>query len=171
VKVFISWSGDQSRYIAEALRDWLPTVVQSVSPWVSSQVIEKGTRSLDEINRELKDTIFGIVCLTPENLNAKWIHFEAGALSKISRADTHSRVWTYLWKVTNWKVTNPDVQGPLSQFQHTPADNKEENRKLIRAINRAAADKAIEEIPLDMAFDAIWPEAGKIASRRTQRNG
>jgi len=156
MKVFISWSGDQSRHIAEALRDWLPAVVQSVHPWVSSQDIEKGARSLEEIKRELQDTVFGIVCLTPENLSEKWIHFEAGALSKISTADTASRVWTYLWN-----VNNADVQGPLSQFQHTAAGSKEENRKLIKAINSAAADKAIDEKPLDLTFDAMWPKLEK----------
>jgi len=80
MKVFISWSGERSRIIAEALREWLPAVIQSADAWLSTQDIEKGSRPLDELTKELKGTSLGIVCLTPENLGERWIHFEAGAL-------------------------------------------------------------------------------------------
>jgi hypothetical protein len=150
MKAFISWSGEQSRHIAESLRDWLPAVIQSVIPWVSSQDIDKGSRSLEEINSQLTDTSFGIVCLTPQNLDEKWIHFEAGALSKAPTTGP-SRIWTYLYD-----VKYADVQGPLSQFQHTIAD-KADTKKLITAINKVS-DKRIEDKTLDMVFDRMWPD-------------
>src|SRR5690349_1090027 len=82
---------------------------------VSSRDIDKGSRSLEEINSELMDTSFGIVCLTPENLEEKWIHFESGAVSKTLTA-APARLWTYLWG-----IKYADVRGPLQQFQHTLA--------------------------------------------------
>ena len=35
MKIFISWSGEQSREMAEALRDWIPDVLPEAEPWMS----------------------------------------------------------------------------------------------------------------------------------------
>lgn len=39
LKVFISWSGAKTKSfaVAEALNAWLPTVINSVEPWISSE--------------------------------------------------------------------------------------------------------------------------------------
>ena len=86
MKVFISWSGDRSRAIAEELRDWLPTIVQSLEPFISTQDVPVGGRGLNVLASELQDCSFGILCLTQENKQGQWIHFEAGALSKVIEA-------------------------------------------------------------------------------------
>ncbi|WP_165788483.1 hypothetical protein [Stutzerimonas stutzeri] len=41
MKVFISWSGDMSREIGEALRTWIPGVIQQVKPYFTPNDIEK----------------------------------------------------------------------------------------------------------------------------------
>ncbi len=82
MKVFISWSGPRSAAVAEALRYWLPKVIQALEPWMSADDIEKGTRWRSGIATELEQSSVGIICLTRENLDSTWIHFEAGALSK-----------------------------------------------------------------------------------------
>src|SRR5215211_6657068 len=105
--VFISWSGPRSRAIAEALENWLAKVIQAVEPWIS-QDIDKGLRWGTEIADRLEQSKVGIICLTKSNLDAKWIHFEAGAISKTK----DGYVCTLLID-----VKPSDVEQPLAQFQ------------------------------------------------------
>jgi hypothetical protein len=148
--VFISWSGDRSRSVATALHAWLPKVIQAAKPWMSEIDIEKGTRSLGEISKALAGAKFGICCLTPENLQAPWLLYETGALSKM--IDDRTRLWTYLYS----GLRPGDVTGPLSQFQHTRAD-REDTRKLLHSINRALGATPIPESNLDELLEAMWP--------------
>jgi TIR domain len=80
--VFICWSGAASHVLAEGLRLWLPRVIQAARPFLSSEDIRKGQRWNDELEGRLATTNFAILCMTPDNLQAPWIHFEAGAVSK-----------------------------------------------------------------------------------------
>lgn len=50
MKVFLSWSGRKSKAIAEALRDWLPSVIQEIEPFMSERDIAAGARWLNEID-------------------------------------------------------------------------------------------------------------------------
>jgi hypothetical protein len=59
MKVFLSWSGERSRAIAEALREWIPNVIQAVQPWMSAEDIDKGLRWISEVAIELEQTRFG----------------------------------------------------------------------------------------------------------------
>ena len=82
MKVFISWSGDRSQALAQALREWLPMVLHYVEPWLSQSDIEAGERWANEVAKELDASKFGIICITRENITSPWILFEAGALAK-----------------------------------------------------------------------------------------
>jgi hypothetical protein len=149
MKVFISWSGQLSHKIALILRDWLPSVIQTVEPFLSTEDIDKGSLWFGELTKELETTKFGVTCLTTKNLTAPWILFEAGALSK---AIDSSRVCTLLIG-----LSPSAVQGPLAQFQAT-LPNKEDMRKLVKSMNTALADKALNESKLDKAFEKWWDE-------------
>lgn len=149
MKIFISWSGDASQRIAVALGLWLRKVIQAVTPFVSTE-IEKGRRWTDAIALELEGSSFGIIVLTPENLHADWILFEAGALSK---RITESRVYTYLCG----GLTPSDIEGPLSQFQHTSA-TKEETKRLVWSINALLGPSALTTEILAELFEVWWPK-------------
>src|SRR5687768_16996882 len=84
MKTFISWSGPVSHRVAQALRDWLPLVIQRVDPYVSSEDIEKGRQWLPDISSTLGTSSYGILCITYDNVNSPWLNFEAGALSRSS---------------------------------------------------------------------------------------
>ena len=149
MKVFISWSGERSKGVAQALRDWLPNVIQAIEPWMSEADVAKGARWGLDMARELDETRVGIICLTRENLSAPWILFEAGALSK-TLEETY--VCPYLLD-----VRPADLEGPLAQFQATLATN-EDTRKLVQTINRALGDEALTEERVNKAFEVWWPQ-------------
>ncbi|MBM7770067.1 hypothetical protein JOD54_000271 [Actinokineospora baliensis] len=146
MKVFISWSGEISRNVAEVLREWIPSVIQAVEPYLSSEDIDKGARWSAGIAAELADCNFGIICATKDNLAAPWLNFEAGALSKFVET---SRVSPFLFGVEPKEVT-----GPLLQFQATVYE-REDMRKLVGSINSACPAPLKK---LDVSFDKWWPE-------------
>lgn len=153
MRIFISWSGPRSKAMAEALRDWLPNVIQAVEPWTSSSDIDAGMRWTPALSEQLQQTQLGIICLTAENLSAPWILFEAGALSKII---DKSRVCPYL---LGFEPT--EVIGPLSQFQAVKAE-KDGTKKLLQTINRAQGELALPEDRLNTSFSLFWPSLEKI---------
>jgi hypothetical protein len=148
MKVFLCWSGDRSKGVAETLGHWIGQVVQAVEPWISTQT-DKGARWREEIGNRLEEVKVGIVCLTSENLDNEWIHFEAGALSKTK--DAH--VCTFLLD-----LVPTDVKEPLAQFQATKAEENDV-RALIRTINKLVGKtggRALPEKDLDEIFDLHW---------------
>lgn len=146
---FISWSGERSQHAALALRDWLPMVLQSAKPFMSRRDIEKGSRWHIELAKALEATKVGIICLTPENLTASYLLFEAGALSKTM--DKGTRVCTYL--LAGLQPT--DVPPPLGDFQATKAE-KEDTRQMLQDVNKGLGSPLAEKTLNDM-FDLVWP--------------
>ena len=149
MKVFISWSGDLSKELAEAMRDWLPSVIQSIRPFFTPNDIEKGARWSKDISQQLEESQVGIFCLTKSNLLKPWIMFEAGALSK--RIDV-SRVCPILFD-----VENTDLEGPLVQFQ-TVRFTKDEIYKLICTLNKALKDSQLDDKVIENVFEKWWPD-------------
>lgn len=150
MKIFLSWSGDRSRAVAEALNDWLKRVIQAVKPFYSPE-IEKGAKWSSEVANALEGTRFGIICLTPDNLESRWIHYEAGALSKTPDAV----IWTFLHG-----IEPGDVPQPLGQFMATEA-HKSDVLKMLIAINKRLVDVGREPIDgtvLIENFEVYWPK-------------
>ncbi|HEY2912415.1 MAG TPA: toll/interleukin-1 receptor domain-containing protein [Candidatus Angelobacter sp.] len=147
--VFISWSGERSRAAAEALRGWLPKIINAIKPWLSSADIDKGARWGTDIATRLEAAKASIICLTPSNLHSDWILFEAGALSKTLK---NTFVCPFLIG-----LEPSDVKPPLAQFQATRA-TKEDVLKLLKTLNGALGDSALPETHIDEVFDVWWPK-------------
>jgi hypothetical protein len=148
MKVFISWSGNKSHKVALVFRDWFPSVIQSIEPYVSSEDIDKGARWSSDIAKELENSTFGILCVTKENLEAPWLSFEAGALSKTM---DKSFVSPFLFD-----IKRSEVKGPILQFQST-IFQKEDIKKLLHTLNKACGDTSITDGRLDKAFEVWYP--------------
>ena len=127
MQVFISWSGDRSRAVAELIRTWLKDVLQAVTPWMSDEDIEKGAVWFDVINTALAASGFGIICLTAEKQHAPWLLFEAGALAK---GLEKSRVCPVCIDLEKTQVT-----GPLSLLNLAEAALEKDMRQLVKSIN------------------------------------
>ena len=149
MKVFISWSGERSKKIALIFRDWLPTVIQAIEPFVSSEDIEKGARWNTDIAQELKESSFGLICVTKDNLSAPWLNFEAGALSKTI---DNSYVAPILFDLKPSELKG----SPISQFQAT-SFTKDDMKRLIETLNTAAGN-CLTSARLDKAFDLCYPD-------------
>lgn len=152
MKIFISWSGPYSHAVALALRDWLPFIFTDAKSFVSSEDVRKGKRWVIEIPRQLSTCNFGIVCLTPDNLNSAWLLFEAGALSKLKSSD----VCTLL--VGNLRTG--DIEGPLSHFQAT-VFNQADFFKLVQSLNATLGKNRLEEQRLKKMFEKWWVDLEK----------
>lgn len=148
MKIFISWSGERSRLAADALRIWLPRVMQAVRPWMSDADISAGSRWLAEVSSVLDETSIGIICVTQENLNSPWLHFEAGALSK---ALDQSRVCPM-----GLNLKPGQISGPLSQFQAVTLDETG-MFKVLGTLNKLMAERALPETELTEIFAVWWP--------------
>jgi hypothetical protein len=112
---------------------------------MSTEDIRKGDRWRNEIAAKLAETSFGILCLTPETLDSRWILFEAGTLSKHAK---DSRVTALLIDLESNNVVEP-----LSQFQHTTA-TKDDIRRLVQQLNASLPDgRRLDADRLSRSFD------------------
>jgi len=148
MKVFISWSGPRSRAVASALRDLIPDALQNVETWMSDHEIAAGARWSTELAGALEGSQFGIICLTPENLTAPWLLFEAGSLAK---SVANSRVVPYLVD-----LGPTDVEFPLAQFQGATA-SRDGTLKLVEGIN-ATFEAPLPTERILRIFDRWWRE-------------
>jgi len=175
MRVFISWSGDRSRAIADVLRRWLPSVLQAVRPYFSPDDVAKGARWSSEIAKELDASRVGLLVITPENQEAPWLLFEAGALAKnLDR----SKVCPLLFG----GLDPTDVKGPLVQFQAAQFSD-EEMKRVMKMINGELGEASLAPDVLESVFEMWWPklqeevdkqlegdDEGQGEARRTERD-
>ncbi|WP_411382854.1 hypothetical protein ACK3BK_15995 [Pseudomonas sp. L7] len=149
MKVFVSWSGQRSKAVAELISDWIKCVLQASQPWISTRDIDKGAIWFSEISDQLKDTAAGIVCLTQENKNKPWILFETGALAK---GLSTNRVCTFLID-----LQSSEIEDPLAQFNHTFPE-RTSMWGLICSLNSCLDHNRLDERILRQVFDTYWPQ-------------
>lgn len=152
MKIFVSWSGELSRQIAEVLNKWIPCIIQSVEVFFSPEDIEKGDNWDKTISTELSECKYGIICLTADNTAAPWINFEAGAIAK----SLDSKVTALMIN-----IKPSDIKGPLSRYQATKFE-KEDFFQLITSINKVL-ETPLDSSRLQNTFDTMWMSLEKEA--------
>ncbi len=151
MKVFISWSGERSHALGDALHTWIPLVLHYVEPWLSQADIEAGQRWAEQVAKELEASNFGVICVTRENVASPWVLFEAGALAKSMQG---SRVIPLLLD-----LEVRDITGPLAQFQAKKVE-RVGLFEVIQSLNQLAPHPVPDD-RVTQLFDALWPELEK----------
>ena len=123
---------------------------QSVQPWLSSRDIPLGASWYVKTLRILEEAEAGIVCLTRQNLQAQWLNFEAGFLSKQA-----APVCLYALDLDASEIT-----GPISQFQYARAE-KQSTLALVKMLNGLAGKASISEERINRIFELNWPRLGE----------
>lgn len=149
MKVFLSWSKDRSKQIAQALADWLPLVVPGVHPFMSEQSLRAGVFHHEALRQEIQDAAYCIVCVTPENIREPWLNYEAGAIAE----RLNGRTCPYLFEEAKFNDLAPT---PLSRLQGRKV-NRDDTLSLVQEV---ASGLPVEYQPkrLDRVFGAFWQE-------------
>lgn len=156
MRIFICWAGDRARIVARELHTFLVDVLglQDDQVFMSQTSIRPGGRSVDEIEQALVQAKFGVVVVTPEGLNSRWLHFEAGALA--ARL-TKIRVVPFLVGVDGKSIVQ---ESPLGQvgggLQAVSAHDEDEVRAMVRTIN-GERESGSAESSVDRRFALFWP--------------
>lgn len=159
--IFIAWSGGRSRNVADKLREWLPIVVPSASPWFSQEDIPAGEPSVQQIHAALQSVKFAVVCVTRDNLDSRHMMFEAGAVANLGS----SRVAPYLVD-----LNHADIPSPLSDFQFMES-SKEDTRRLLRSIAQQLEDTPDLDA-INKRFNRFWDELeSKLDEIRAEDHG
>jgi len=145
MQVFISWSGQQSKNLARIIRRWILTVVPESRPWTSDVDLDPGKQWQPELSKQLKSSRLGIVCVTPDNVGAPWLLFEAGALA---RSDSLLPLL--------FGLTPSQLPPPMGQFQSLVASKKEMLKLALTVGDRCRSRSGRREAVLER-FETAWP--------------
>jgi hypothetical protein len=152
--VFISWSGELAKGVAQALREWLPNLYDQIAPWMSEEDIASGAKGLNEIHRSLTNAAFGIVVVTAENRESPWLNYEAGALSR--SLGSSARVAPLLVDL----ASPSELVGPLAQFQARRFDRTGVGR-LVETLSEVVGVPATTS---QRRMELFWPELESVVS-------
>jgi len=126
--LFLCWSGQRSKQVAEALKAYFVEVFfllrseTNARVVMSDNLIDKGAPWSADLLKGLENARAGIVCLTPENQGSAWLHFEGGAIATHGlqgqdgphEAANSNNLFGFLFT-----FDNTQIEGPLSLFQAT----------------------------------------------------
>jgi tetratricopeptide (TPR) repeat protein len=129
---------------------------------MSERDIEAGQRWNAQLSSRLRETDFGIICLTRENLTAPWLLFEAGALAKALDA---ARVVPLLLG-----LKKADLSFPLAQFQAVEAD-RDGFFALASAVNTSLPEGQLDKTLLNNIFNGLWPSMEDNLNRLHETSG
>ncbi|CAB9506497.1 expressed unknown protein [Seminavis robusta] len=160
MKVFVSWSGERSKKVALIMFDWLKDLLPNAEPWMSARSVEAGQWWVGELQSSMQEAEFGILCLTPENLQSPWILFEAGALMMANNkngTEGNAKIGRVIPLLVG--LRKAELTFPLAQFQAVESDRQGFWELALAANQSLAVDESAEpsKVALNKKFAALWP--------------
>jgi hypothetical protein len=152
MSVFLSWAGKRSHAVAQLFQRWLPYVIQTSDPWLSSASIKKGSSWPDDLQQALqKANGVGIFFVTPAALRSQWMLFEAGRVAALG----HRRVCAI-------RIGLDRLDPPLGLYQHTSLE-RDDLQRLCIDLNEVL-ETGVEAAVVERAFNWAWQdfEAGLV---------
>lgn len=146
MRIFISWSGERSRVVAEALSRFIPIVLQRARVYLADTMLEAGADWRTAITDAIRKSNFGISCLTKDNINSPWLAYEFGVMS-LALEPTH--LFPLLID-----LSYADLVGPMASFQASRLEQSDMRRLLLK-INRESEAPLPDEV-FNESFDIFW---------------
>ena len=115
-KIFISWSKDTSKLIAQELRIFINNIFSSAIELFFSPEIYKGTCVDKEIHENLLSCSKCIVCITADNFKNPWLLYESGVIygSNYNKSNNKSIIVPILFEsIPDWSSW---IDKPLNRY-------------------------------------------------------
>lgn len=144
-RIFISWSGDLSKEVAQLIHEWLPGVFEEVKPWMSDNDIAAGDNWKEELESVLEEAEFCIVCVTQLSHNSPWLNYEIGRLKDKAICPLFI------------DLSPNEIDGPLKGMQGTTFDQTG-MLKLVRTLNKLGDTACYPDQVLENLFLGAWPK-------------
>ncbi|MFA3899045.1 MULTISPECIES: toll/interleukin-1 receptor domain-containing protein [Rhodococcus] len=157
LKIFVSWSGDLSQRVGDAIRKSLDLLGEGFDPWTSVRDIHFGDTNIEAIRDQLGNSHVGIFILTRENQHADWINYEAGALS-MHKGDLKRRVVPLLIDMEKMY----ELEGPLRGYQGFVLDEENWLTLLDQLIGLTNMKQSVVMDRYDLQKTTFWAEIEKI---------
>ena len=115
MKIFISWSKNKSRMLAEATKRFLENTLGHSIEFFFSPQMYKGTRVDHEIHINLTNSQKCIVCITSENFKNPWLLYEAGVVFGVNYKKTDDGIIIPILfeRIPEWSSW---IDKPLNQY-------------------------------------------------------
>jgi len=115
MKIFLSWSKNKSKLLAEATKRFIEKLLGNSIEFFFSPEMYKGTRVDNEIHENLLLCKKCLVCITSDNFKNPWLLYEAGVVFGANHTNSQNGIvipilFEYIPEWSSW------IDKPLNQY-------------------------------------------------------
>jgi hypothetical protein len=162
--IFISYSKQVTHDVAKVIEELIyaiyPKGSSNVDVFLSSKRIKAGAFK-DQILDAMKNAKFAISILSPENINAPWLMFEAGALT-MAVEQNGGKFMPYLFcrHASKREATIDDLQ--YAQYQKDYKENQNQLFILLQNLNASLSkSNQVDELQINSKINDHWDSISK----------